>query len=132
MSKGLYDPEVHPRVVEGLLRDGKTRQQVAETLGISYQTLRNWDKKYPEFAEAVKIGAQQADDQVVSALFKNAIGYTKNGHYYPPNITAQIFWLKNRQPEDWRDKREFDHKVDLSELSENELVNRIMGLLEGE
>ena len=33
--------------------------------------------------------------------------------YYPPDTAAQIFWLKNRRPERWRDKQE--QKVDLTE-----------------
>lgn len=26
--------------------------------------------------------------------------------HYPPDATSMIFWLKNRQPDKWRDKRD--------------------------
>ena len=29
--------------------------------------------------------------------------------HYPPDVTACIFWLKNRMREEWRDKQEVQH-----------------------
>lgn len=79
------------------------------------------EKKYPEFSEALKDGKEVADAQVVNALHRSAVGYyyseetvTNTGQvvsvrkYSKPNITAGIFWVKNRVPEDWRDKQEIE------------------------
>ena len=132
MSKGLYDPKAHPPLATKWLTEGSTRQAVAEKIGISYQTFRNWCKKHTEFDEAVKLGAYLADEVVVSALYRSAIGFTEDGKYFPPNPTSICFWLKNRRPDEWRDRREVEAKVQLSDLSEDELKNRILGLLENE
>ncbi len=50
-----------------------------------------------------------------------------------PDTTAQIFWLKNRKPDDYRDKREVEHSGGMavnnpfSELTKEQLL-KIAGL----
>lgn len=113
-------------LVEGWCRDGLTEEQIAANLGISVALLNKWKKRHPEFKEALKRGKEPADREVENALFKAAKGYdyyeetvTTKGEvvqvrkYQPPNITAAIFWLKNRKPHEWRDKQE--HKVDMTQ-----------------
>jgi len=34
-----------------------------------------------------------------------------------PDTASQIFWLKNRQPDKWRDKVDVNGKFDLGEVS---------------
>ncbi|MGF3075727.1 helix-turn-helix domain-containing protein [Facklamia sp. P12955] len=105
--------------IEGWARDGLTDRQISHNIGVSEQTLNNWKKKYPSIFESLKKGKAVVDRQVENALLKNALGYkyteemvTNKGEvvevkkYAPPNTTAQIFWLKNRKPKEWRDKRE--------------------------
>ena len=80
------------------------------------------EKKYSEISESLKSNKEIADIAVENALYKRAIGYqytetTKEAgkvvktvvKEVAPDTTAQIFWLKNRQPERWRDKQEVQH-----------------------
>lgn len=119
-----YDPADNIRV-QGWARDGLTNEQIAANLDINIDTLYEWRKRYPEFAEALKKSREVADREIENALFRNATGYdteeqtlTKSGDvvavtkHVPPNVTAQIFWLKNRKPQDWRDRREIEHSGD--------------------
>ena len=83
-------------LIAGWSRNGLTQQQIADNLGINVDTLFEYKKKHAEFSEALKHGKEIADLQIENALFKAA----KEG-----NITAQIFWLKNRKPDKWREQR---------------------------
>lgn len=119
--KSKYDTHVKPYLdeIQGWAMSGLTDEQIADNLGIAASTLYEYKKKYPEFSEALKKGKDIADAQVVNALFKTATGFTyyediatatgdvvQAQRYAKPNTTAQIFWLKNRQPDRWRDKTE--------------------------
>lgn len=91
--------------------------QLAQLLEISESTLNNWKHEYPEFLESIKRGKEIADVEVVEALRKRAIGYsyeetkeedspmgvrrTVTTKEVIPDTTAQIFWLRNRQPDKW-------------------------------
>lgn len=110
--------------IEGWARDGLTNEQIAHNIGINPDTLYTWIKKYPDIAESLKRGKEVVDRQVENAMFKAAIGYmyeeetvTNAGDvvttrkYAKPNTTAQIFWLKNRKPDTWRDRQEQDVNV---------------------
>jgi len=128
-------------LVEGWARDGLTQQQIADNLGINIDTLIEYKKKYIEFSEALKRGKEIADYQVENALFKKAIGYTiqvneqkidKDGCVHdlvkdvhiPPDTTAQIYWLKNRKPKEWRDRVEvFTNEKELNKVEE--LLNKL-------
>lgn len=83
-------------LVEGWARDGLTDEQIAENLGISKDTFYQYKKKYPDFSDSIKKGKEVVDFEVENALLQNAL----NG-----NITAQIFWLSNRKPKQWKNKR---------------------------
>lgn len=93
-------------------RDGLRDIDVANKMGISRTTLYNWEAKTPGLKEMIKAGKVPADDIVESALFKRAVGYdfvdpnnpnvTK---HIPGDVTAMIFWLKNRNPERWHDSK---------------------------
>lgn len=106
---------------------GATDKELADFFGISTGTLDNWKNEYPEFLSSLKEGKDLADAVVAEKLFKRATGYehkavkivadakTKDEHIveyterYPPDTTACIFWLKNRQRDKWRDKVETEH-----------------------
>lgn len=99
---------------------GFTDKQLADFFDVNESTITRWKQKYPEFRTSIKKGKVVADAQVVDSLYNRATGIevtevevrddgkkkikrvTKK--HIPPDTTAQIFWLKNRQPELWRDK----------------------------
>lgn len=123
-----YDPDIHPTLVRGLSRTGYSGKEIAEKLQVAESTLYSWKKKHPELAEALKEGRDFADNMVEDALYKSALGFRRKNvkkrktpqgvtieevqEDVPPNATAIIFWLKNRRPEQWRDKREVDVTAD--------------------
>ena len=123
MAKGKYQEWITPEgllKLEGWARDGLTDEQIANNMGITAKTLYEWKNKYSEICDALKRGKEVIDIQVENALLKSALGYqyeeetaTKEGivtliKVAHPNTTAQIFWLKNRKPAEWRDKKEMD------------------------
>ncbi len=84
-------------LLEGWARDGLTDAQIAANCGITAATLYEWKKRYPEISESLKKGKAIVDYQVENALLKKALA---------GDVTAQIFWLKNRRAKNWRDKPE--------------------------
>lgn len=122
MAKGKYQKWLEPEaliLLEGWARDGSTDKDIAKNIGITETTLYEWKKKYPEFSEALKKGKEVIDYKVENALLMNAIG---------GDTTAQIFWLKNRRPDKWRDKQNIEHTGGLNvrnvyeDMSEEELM----------
>ncbi len=102
MAKGKYQRWLEPegmQLLEGWARDGLTDEQIAKNMGISYSTLKEWKNKYSAISATLKKGKEVVDYEVENALLKSALG---------GNTTAQIFWLKNRRPDKWRDKPPID------------------------
>lgn len=118
--KSTYSPEMLP-IIEGLCRNGYTDKEIAAKIGIGYSTLSEWKNKYPELRDALKRTKEIVDLEVEKALLSRALGYTvtetetittQNNtkvktitKHIAPDVTACIFWLKNRQPDKWRDKQ---------------------------
>lgn len=99
MAKGKYEKwlkEENLLLLEGWARDGLTDEQIAKNIGITVSTFYEWKKKYPEISESLKKGKEVVDYAVENALLSSAL---------EGNTTAQIFWLKNRRPDKWRDKQ---------------------------
>ncbi len=119
--------------IKGWARDGLTDKQIAGNMGISRSTFYEWQRQFSSISDALKEGKAPVDIEVENALLKSALGFiTKikkpikvkikgfddNGRpieeeqikyateevFTPPQTTAQIFWLKNRRPDKWRDK----------------------------
>ncbi|UKL29992.1 helix-turn-helix domain-containing protein [Bacillus phage PK1] len=135
MAKGKYHEWITSEgliQIEGWARDGLTNEQIAFNMGINPDTLYTWIKRFPEIAEALKNGKEVIDRQVENALLKRALGYkyeevTQESTWnkrkeefemvvtkvvtkeVQPDTTAQIFWLKNRKPDAWRDKQDINH-----------------------
>ena len=108
MAKGKYQEWLEPDgllLLEGWARDGLTDEQIAHNMGIATSTLYDWKKKYPEISETLKKGKEVVDIEVENALLKSAL---------EGNITAQIFWLKNRKPNRWREKQSIEHTGEVS------------------
>jgi len=88
---------------------GATHEDVAYALDRSNSTIRRWHVESPEFSATQK-GRELADAEIVRSLFLRAKGYmSSDGTHVPAHPTAIIYWLKNRQPGKWRDKREVEH-----------------------
>jgi hypothetical protein len=98
---------------------GATDAQMADFWGVHENTIGNWKRAHREFAEAVRRGKMMADANVAEALYYRAIGYSHRAvkilqyegkpieveytEHYPPDTQAAMFWLKNRQPQFWKD-----------------------------
>ena len=132
--------------VETWAGEGLYDQQIAaDKMGISPQTLCEWKNKYPELSEALQRGRDKSDNAVENAIFKAAIGFetsdekievsdgpmgrtvkkTSLKRSYAPNMTAAIFWMKNRRPDRWKDVRDFAD----SDSRSGEGINRGPGLV---
>lgn len=101
-------------------------------MGISERSLTDWKDRFPSISAALKKGKAPVDMEVENALLKRALGYdyeevivetdestgTPRTHtkritkHMPPDVTAQIFWLKNRRPDKWRDKQDISGTVE--------------------
>ena len=128
-------------LLEGWARDGLTDEQIAKNIGIATSTFYEWKKKELEFSEALKKGKEVIDFEVENALLKRALGYEYEEETYEngiltkkvkkqvaPDTTAQIFWLKNRKKEQWREKVEVvKTDEDLQNINKN--ISNIANLL---
>ena len=94
-------------LLQGWARDGLKDEQIAHNCGITVKTLYEWKNRYSDICDALKKGKEIVDYEVENALLKRA----KQG-----DVTAQIFWLKNRRPEKWRDKVQFTDETSLKKL----------------
>ena len=103
-------------LVEGWARDGLTDEQIADNLNISKDTFYKYKKTYPDFSDSLKRGKEIVDYEVENALLRNALS---------GNITAQIFWLKNRKPKQWKDK------VEVEDESNKETLDKLDEVLKG-
>jgi IS30 family transposase len=97
-ARKVLDAERKERIVK-LLRSGATVALAAVALGISPTTVYNEYKRDKKFRADCEAAGAICDDAVVSKLYQTAIG---------GNVTAMIFWLKNRQRAQWRDVQDHD------------------------
>ena len=105
---GKFETVVLPELerIRCLLAEGVSAGALAKKLGISLSTLNRYRKQHPEFGELFLEADCAADDRVEAALLKRAIGYeNQDGKEIPPDVRAAVFWLKNRRPESWQDRR---------------------------
>lgn len=102
---------------------GHTDEELAQFFEVHVSTIYQWKIDYPEFSDAIKNGKEFADVEVVRSLYKRATGMSLKKQVVkgegaivevedeiPPDTTAMIFWLKNRQPKKWRDKQVTEHE----------------------
>ena len=140
MAKGKYKEWLEEDgllKIEGWARDGMTDEQIAKNMGIGCRTLYEWKEKYPQISQSLKKGKDVTDIKVENALLQRALGYkytettkelmknkttgqlelvvTKTVEKeVVPDTTAQIFWLKNRKPGIWRDKKDIEVEGDIN------------------
>lgn len=121
-----YKPEFVDQARK-LSQFGATDDEMAQFFGVAISTLYLWKVDHADFSEAIKDAKATADERVKNSLYHKAIGYTfdavkifmpagaKKPVYAPyrehvaPDTTAAIFWLKNRCPEEWRDRQQHEH-----------------------
>lgn len=128
---------------------GATDKKMADFFEVDERTINRWKESQVEFCQSIKKGKDLADAEIASSLFHRAKGYsckdtkfathegkitdakefTKN---YPPDTTAQIFWLKNRQKENWRDKQDMEvsGQLDVRDVSKEDRQAQLTALLE--
>lgn len=119
------------RLVRDCAMAAMTPYEMAETFKVTVATLQTWIARDPEFAIAMRLCRDLADDRVEKALFHRAVGYTyaaeevkitEDGrvHRAPvvkhvaPDVGAAMFWLKNRRPDLWREKVDVGGGVDVN------------------
>lgn len=159
--KSTYNPAMHPRRATELVEQGLTDKELAEAFGVNPDTIYEWQNRYPEFSESIKKAKEKPNREVVAALHKRALGYdfeydevTASGEkdskganrvlkvvrkktHVPGDVTAMIFWLKNRMPKEWRDVHRVEHGFDRTaalegvtkedEAAVEALVNDVLG-----
>lgn len=140
--------------VEGWARDGLSDEQICKNMRISKDTFYRWVNTFAEFSDALKRGKAPVDFEVENALLKTALGHTvtlkkpikvkiekqlsgkgkiveehieyaEEEVYIPPQAVAQIFWLKNRRPDKWRDRPL--NGADTAELPDDGFIDALKG-----
>ena len=140
--------------IEGWAREGLVERQICHNIGISERTFSTWKERFPAITSALKRGKAPVDFKVENALLKSALGhketvrkaikvktekqkvgegkiveehieYVDEEVYIPPQVVAQIFWLKNRRPDKWKDK------VEQTVITEVEDLTPLVEMLNG-
>lgn len=129
-----YNPETYPDWGWSLAIQGLTIKEIGEAMGVSRATVNRWIAANPDFKEAIDRGRDASDAKVERSLYQRATGYTykekkvivtmdKDGNqlpariettekHVPPDTTAQIYWLKNRKRDKWKDKWDVEVSTD--------------------
>jgi hypothetical protein len=131
---------------------GATDKDLADFFEVDEATVNRWKEKHPEFCESLKNGKDAADSEVANKLYRRALGYSHEAvkialhegapvyapytEHYPPDTTACIFWLKNRQRGRWRDKVDAEltgkdgAPIQIENTSDLDVARRLAFLLE--
>ena len=96
----IVTPEIL-RKVESLASQGLTTVQIGDVLGVHERTVYRYKENDRQFRQAIKEGQAKGVATISNALFQSARG----GH-----VVAQIFYLKNRASDAWRDRKELEHQ----------------------
>lgn len=114
----LYESKVKEKsdAIRKYFISGGTISGLPAFLNISPATFRRYRREYADFSalidECREYSAALADDRVEEALFRRAVGYDisdgERSKHVPPDVKAAVFWLKNRRPGSWQDKKNID------------------------
>jgi len=139
-----YKPEYAEQAYKLCLL-GATNEELADFFHVAVSTIHVWRDAYQEFSDAIQSAKDMADANVAESLYKRATGYvapdvhvasymgqsivTPIEKHYPPDTAAAFIWLKNRQPEKWRDKKEVEHsgRLEIQEVTLDDLESAING-----
>jgi hypothetical protein len=121
-----FDPKFVTAAKE-LSKLGATDENLAAAFDVTVTTIRNWMIKYPDFFAAIKAAKGEANERVERSLYQRGIGYNYEAtkifmpagskqpvvvHYLehvPADVGAAFIWLKNRDPDRWRDVQNVEH-----------------------
>ncbi len=108
---------------------GATDEEIASFFEVEVRTIYRWKLDNNDFCQALKAGKDSADERVERSLYQKAVGYRQQAvkifmpagadnpvyaeyvEHLAPDTTAAIFWLKNRRPNDWREKATTTHEA---------------------
>lgn len=112
--------------VKKLAAMGLTDQEICNFIGICRATFANYKVKYKDFLDTINKAKETADLNVTKSLYKTACA---------GDVRAQRFWLNNRRPDRWRDKKEIDHttkgeKITGPSQEDKNNIDSIIGTLE--
>lgn len=126
--------ETDKQIIYSLAEQGFTQTQIAERIGVARQSLYNLQQRDAKFLDAFKKAKKRATEIVERSLFESATGWTceetivkvidgnihkiKVTKQYPPSVDAQKFYLKNRDPDRWKDRLEQDIVSDGKSVAE--------------
>ena len=113
--------------IEGWARDGCTDKEIAANIGINPDTLYTWKKKFPILADTLKKGKEETSEKYEGGEMTER-KVTKK--HIPPDTTAQIFWLKNRKPEQWRDKPQSESASDKALAKAIEILGGVNSVID--
>lgn len=145
MAVSKYDTHVKPKLllIEAWCRDGLTMDNIAKNLDVAKSTFFEYVKEHSELSDSLKKNKEVADVIIENELYEKAKGKVitlnkvkvlndgscidyQEEAYIPGDTTAQIFWLKNRKPKEWRDKQEIEHSgtldVDIERMNDDEIL----------
>jgi len=109
---------------------GAIDEDIADFFNIKKSTLNNWKKRHPKFMASITRGKIDADANVAKSLYESATGFkckkdlvfkVKAGkgkeklekmtieEQMPPDYRSISFWLRNRQPDKFREKVDVEH-----------------------
>ena len=140
--KQKYTTHIEPNfeVILGWLRSGYTEESIARRLGVAASTWRSYKIQFPAFLAVIKKGALDATALVVNALHKRATGYEydevqvtfsgpqqgqqgqqasqqrlirKTTKHVPPDVGSIVFWLTNRDPNNWKNTQNIKHSGEI-------------------
>lgn len=127
-----FNDSLREKMLE-LAEKGKTIEEIAEIIGVTSRTIYNWQGKYQSLFHALKESKQVADELVEASLFARAVGYSHPEQkvfchegeiithelekHYPPETGAASLWLRNRQPDLWREKQPGEADVIINNIT---------------
>lgn len=142
----LYKSE-YDKQAEKLCQLGATDIEIADFFEVDVRTIYRWKADHDGFCQSLKAGKEIADERVERSLYQRAVGYTFESEkivtvprgnnmgsevervpireHVAPDTTAQIFWLKNRRGDEWREKQD----VNLGGQSGNPVITQVINTI---
>ncbi len=127
-----YKPEFCQQAAK-LCKLGATDREMSDFFQVNESTFNLWKSEHPAFSKSLKRAKAEADNRVEQSLYRRALGYSHDAvhvsnyqgevtltpivEHYPPDTVACIFWLKNRRPDQWRDKSDVDVNIKPQDVS---------------
>ena len=142
---GKYRPK-YAELAYKMAQLGTSHKRIAWILEISESTFYEWQERHAGFKIALKAGMDLADANVANSVYRGAVGYSHPHEeikvigeevvrvptmkHYPPNPHLATFWLKNRQPELWKEKVEIVEKPTIALVDKEAMRDMYQAVLE--